>query len=74
MTRTEIHPHTFIFSEIHELKQVSLEMVVVDKQDVILFDHKQAAEQFLNTFQEKVCDYFLMELVEIIQQTRLNKI
>jgi hypothetical protein len=74
MKRVEIHPDTFIFMEVAEIKP-SLEMVIVAEEpnkDIAMFDFRKAAEQFFEVWGDETCDLFTKQLIKVIQENTLH--
>lgn len=68
MKRSEIHPDTFIFTEIAEINP-SLEMVIHSEdpnQLALEFDYRKAAQQFFEAWGDETCDMFRKHLIEVL--------
>ena len=74
MKRVEIHPGTFMYCEISELKP-SFEMIVASDEPFEHehgFDYKKAAKDFVDIWEDNTCTLFQKELLKEIQH-RLNE-
>jgi hypothetical protein len=73
MKRAEIHPNTFIFMEVAEIKP-SLNMVLHTEEpgsEILTFDFRKAAEQFFEVWGDETCDLFREQLIKVMQENTL---
>jgi hypothetical protein len=73
MKRAEIHPNTFIFMEVAEIKP-SLDMVLHTEEpgsEILTFDFRKAAEQFFEVWGDETCDLFREQLIKVMQENTL---
>ena len=70
MKRVEIHPDTFIFMEVAEVKP-SFDMVLVAEnpsEDIATFSFRKAAEEFFEVWGDETCDLFREQLIKVLQE------
>ena len=70
MKRAEIHPGTFIFMEVAEVKP-SFDMVIVAEdpsEDIATFSFRKAAEEFFEVWGDETCDLFREQLIQVLQE------
>ena len=73
MKRAEIHPNTFIFMEVAEIKP-SLEMVIHTEEpgsEILMFDFRKAADQFFEVWGDETCDLFREQLIKVLQENTI---
>ena len=73
MKRAEIHPNTFIFMEVAEIKP-SLDMVLHTEEpgsEILTFDFRKAAEEFFEVWGDETCDLFREQLIKVMQENTL---
>ncbi len=70
MKRAEIHPNTFIFMEVAEVKP-SFDMMIVAEnpsEDIANFSFRKAAEEFFEVWGDETCDLFREQLIQVLQE------
>ena len=73
MKRAEIHPNTFLFMEVAEIKP-SLDMVLHTEEpgsEILTFNFRKAAEQFFEVWGDETCDLFREQLIKVMQENTL---
>ena len=73
MKRAEIHPNTFLFMEVAEIKP-SLDMVLHTEEpgsEILTFNFRKAAEEFFEVWGDETCDLFREQLIKVMQENTL---
>ncbi len=73
MKRAEIHPNTFLFMEVAEIKP-SLDIVLHTEEpgsEILTFNFRKAAEEFFEVWGDETCDLFREQLIKVMQENTL---